>query len=376
MTRFDFSLLTRAPDVEAPNLQAHDAADRLLLDSSAARLSPDPNGIVTIGDRYGALTLGAISRFGARDLRVHQDALSQQRALAVNAARFGLQQDYSSHGLGPELLQGARTVLLQLPRSLDALDEMACAIVSFAGNEVVVFAGGRVKHMSVSMNGVLERYFGTVTAGLARQKARVICASSPLGSLPSRFPVTASHDVGLGRELELYAYGSTFGAAALDAGTRFLLPFLAQARPADEAIDLGCGNGAIAAYLALLRPSLRVIATDQSSSAVASALRTVQANGVSGRVHVVRDDALSARPDGSAQLIVLNPPFHIGGTIHTGIARKLFADAGRVLAPGGELWTVWNSHLQYRQALASLVGPTRQVARSPRFTVTCSTRDR
>jgi len=46
----------------------------------------------------------------------------------------------------------------------------------------------------------------------------------------------------------------------------------------------------------------------------------------------------------------------------------------RVLRPGGELWTVWNSSLGYRPALQRLVGPTRQVARNAKFTVTVSTR--
>ena len=32
--------------------------------------------------------------------------------------------------------------------------------------------------------------------------------------------------------------------------------------------------------------------------------------------------------------------------------------AGRVLAPGGELWTVFNRHLQYLPALERHVGPT------------------
>ena len=45
---------------------------------------------------------------------------------------------------------------------------------------------------------------------------------------------------------------------------------------------------------------------------------------------------------------------------------------GRVLAPGGELWTVWNSHLRYRPDLERLVGPTRQIARDRTFTVTAS----
>jgi 16S rRNA (guanine1207-N2)-methyltransferase len=58
----------------------------------------------------------------------------------------------------------------------------------------------------------------------------------------------------------------------------------------------------------------------------------------------------------------------------SGVADPLFAEAGRVLAPGGELWTVWNSSLQYRPALERIVGPTRQTARNAKFTVTVSTR--
>jgi 16S rRNA (guanine1207-N2)-methyltransferase len=46
-----------------------------------------------------------------------------------------------------------------------------------------------------------------------------------------------------------------------------------------------------------------------------------------------------------------------------------------VLAPAGELWTVFNSHLGYRSALERIVGPTRQIARNAKFTVTASARD-
>ena len=72
--------------------------------------------------------------------------------------------------------------------------------------------------------------------------------------------------------------------------------------------------------------------------------------------------------------MALNPPFHSGAALTTAIAERLFADAARVLRPGGELWCVWNSPLRYRPALERLVGPTRQVARDPKFTVTVSTR--
>ncbi|KAD3632888.1 methyltransferase [Arthrobacter yangruifuii] len=380
-TDFDFARLRRRPDVEAPNLQAWDAADRLLLDTAAADLAaaadPEQAGIVVIGDAYGALTLGAASRHGLSGLRVHQDPLSGEQALEANAAELGLTDVFTHHPLTPALVEGARTVLLRLPRSLAALEEIASLIAASAAPDVTVYAGGRIKHMTTAMNDVLSRYFGSVTAGLGRQKSRVLTAASPLPAEQrpaARFPLSQRYDVGLAQPLELWAYGAAFGGAALDPGTRFLLPHLAGARAAGHAVDLGCGTGAIAAYLALTRPDLRVLATDQSAAAAASAERTLAANSVADRTVVTRADALAPLPDKSEELIVLNPPFHIGAAVYAGIALKLFADAGRVLKPGGELWTVWNSHLLYKPALTRLVGPTREVARNPKFTVTVSTR--
>ncbi|GAA2049553.1 methyltransferase [Leifsonia soli] len=367
---FPYDRLRRRPDVEAPNLFAADAADRLLAEIAGdAVLQP---GLVVIGDAYGALTLAAAAR-GARDIRVHQDALTGERALDANAAELGLVGAFEHRPLDEALVRGARTVLLRLPRSLDALAEIATLIAEHARADVVVHAGGMLKHMTTAMNGVLGEVFGSVEASLARQKARVLTAREPhpaAATVLDRWP-ERSRDAETG--LWVCAHGAAFAGTSIDIGTRFLLGVLDQAVPdARAAIDLGCGTGVIASALAASRPGVQVIATDQSAAAVASAAATATANGVSERVTVVRDDGLSSQPDASAELVVLNPPFHIGGAVHTGIAHRLFADAGRVLVPGGELWTVWNSHLGYRAALERAVGPTRQIARNSKFTVTAS----
>lgn len=66
---------------------AVDAADRLILDESAAARADIPDGgLVVIDDAYGALTLGAAAP-GARGIRVHQDALTGEQALSANADR-------------------------------------------------------------------------------------------------------------------------------------------------------------------------------------------------------------------------------------------------------------------------------------------------
>jgi 16S rRNA (guanine1207-N2)-methyltransferase len=361
--------LRRWPDLEGPDLPATDAADRLILDESAgARAGAAEGTVAVIGDAYGGLALGAAAG-GARGLRVHQDALTGERALAANAERFDLGTTFSSLPLSADLVRGAGVVLLRLPRSLDALRDIAGLVAAHAAPGVVVYTGGRLKHMTVAMNDVLREHFERIDVTHARQKSRVLVARGPHDGRDP-VPRRETHD-----GLVVCAYGGAFAGTSIDIGTRFLLAHLPEP-PAgtDAAIDLACGTGVVAATLALRHPELRVYACDQSAVAVASARATAEANGVGDRVEVARDDLLAARPDGSAGFIALNPPFHVGATISESVAPRMFADAARVLRPGGELWTVWNSALQYRGALERLVGPTRQVARNAKFTVTVSTR--
>ncbi|HET6672053.1 MAG TPA: methyltransferase [Agromyces sp.] len=410
----DFGALRRHPDIDGRGLEASDAADRLILDESAALAEGfreelgDELGageLVVVDDAYGALALGSAAA-GARGIRVHQDLITGERALAANAERAGLAGEVRSLPLGPELFAGARIVLLRLPRSLDRLDEVAGLIAQHAASDVIVVAGGRIKHMSLAMNEVLGAWFARVDVSHARQKSRVLVARGSgletrptpsgaprpaVGAAASGAPRPAgagSASMGAPRPagtgwprgerhddlgLTVVAHGGVFAGTGIDIGTRFLLQHLGEAVPdAATAVDLACGSGVVAAWLAHIRPSLRVTATDRSAAAAASARETAEINGLADRVTVTQADGLELLAAASERLIVLNPPFHSDAALHTGIAAHLFADAARVLAPGGELWCVWNSHLRYRPLLERTVGPTRQVARNAKFTVTTS----
>jgi 16S rRNA (guanine1207-N2)-methyltransferase len=371
-----FQVLRRRPDVEAPNLQAWDATDRLLLET-AVQLGRAGSTVAVIGDRFGALTLGASAVLAPASLRVHQDLITGERALRLNAADLAAgpiaaETTFVQLPLGRELLAGADTVLLQLPKTLAELEELAAAVALHAAPDVRLLAGGRVKHMSLGMNAVLERYFVSVQPQLARQKSRVLLAAGPKPPTSApRFPVV-EHLAEL--DLDVAAHGAVFAGPRLDIGTRFLLTFLPAMKPARHVVDLGCGTGILAATYARQFPAAAVTATDQSAAAVQSALATARANGLADRITVLQDDALSTFAEGAVDAVLLNPPFHVGAGVHAGAGLKMIEAAGRVLAPGGELWTVFNRHLDYLPALERHVGPTVVEGRNPKFTVTRSTR--
>ena len=367
-----FAGLRRAPDVEAPNLFAVDAADRLILDTAAGALaSMSGDHVVVVGDHYGALTLGAVVEHGLSGLRVHQDLVTGEQASIRNATAVGLSDRFEHCALDGDLFRAARVVLMQLPRTLAELAEIADTAATFADPGVQVFAGGRDKHITPAMNDVLRQRFEHVQASRGRQKSRVLSASGPIVPSQCEYPVTATLD---DLDMTVVAHGGAFAGAKLDIGTRALLKVLSLDHVARSSVvvDLGCGTGVLAVHTKRRRPDLRVVGTDRSAAAVRSTEATAAANGVD--IEVVRDDAMASFDGGSVDLILCNPPFHLGAAVHTGGATKMFEAAARVLRPGGAMWTVYNSHLGYRGALTRTVGPTDVRGRTGKFTVVRSSK--
>lgn len=359
-----------------------DAVDEVVL-TQAAELAPDARRVLTIDDTSGELTRWAAAR---ADVVAYADSLAVERAVHRQRAEEDTPAERTQRV--EALLADTDLVLARLPKSLAALDEYAALVARHASTGVTFVAGGRVKHMTRGMNDVLARHFGDVRASLGLRKARALIASDPRPG-PADWPAQQRHD-DLG--LTVCAHGACFGGTKIDLGTRLLLGALAAGPvtnapdspvtpdlPASRgtkspatAVDLGCGNGTIAAWLALR--GVRVTAVDESRAACASTAATAEANGVADLVDVRRADGLEDIAAGSRELIVCNPPFHVGTAKDSSVALAMIRDAGRVLRPGGELWLVFNAHLPYLPALRRHVGGTEIVARDPKFIVTRSVR--
>ena len=319
-----------------------DAIDEMILAET-----PEQSGAVAVIDAPG-LVEHALER--SDDVRVWcddwRDASLIDDALLVNH---------------PKDLSGVGLVWAHLPKSLGALDEQAASVQG--ADDVTFLAGGRVKHMSLSMNEVLGKHFVAVSASLGRKKSRVLRAFGP-NNLPSDWPKARHHD---DLDLVVCAHGATFSGTKVDAGTKLLLSVVKV--EGDTVLDFGSGSGVLGAYLN--RRGHRVLARDVSWSAVAATLETAEANDLT--VEATWGDGLAGYADASIDAIVTNPPFHKGTTKDSSDTLQMFDEAARVLTPGGQLWCVYNSHLPYRKELNVRLGRTRVVQQDRQYTVTLTT---
>lgn len=328
-----------------------DPVTDLLLVQAAEITEP----ITVLDDVTGALTRALVEQ-GHRP-RVWCDDVRSE-ALAPTSPQVERAESPAS------ALTDARTVLWRLPRAVAAVEEYAELIARHADPDVRVIAAERDKQLARSMNTALARRFTSVTASLGHRKARALLASGPRPVQPT-WPRTARVEA-LG--IDVVAHGATFSTNRLDRGTSLLTSCFDQLPDVATAIDLGCGSGILATVLA--RRGIRAHGVDVAWSATDATRLTAEANGVA--IDIQRRDGVAGWHQ-PVDLIVTNPPFHVRAAKDTGPARRLFAQAGRTLVPGGELWCVYNAHLPYLPWLHQAIGPTRIVARDRAYLVTRST---
>lgn len=135
-----------------------------------------------------------------------------------------------------------------------------------------------------------------------------------------------------------------FSKGSVDFGSRLLIDTFTEPNILGDILDIGCGYGPVGLTAARLLPERTVQMVDVNSRALALARENADANGV-GNVRIYESDA-GANVQGSGFAAVLtNPPIRAGkDTVF-----RVYEDACRLLAEGGELWVV----IQKKQGAAS-----------------------
>ncbi|MDQ2999469.1 MAG: class I SAM-dependent methyltransferase, partial [Chloroflexota bacterium] len=114
-------------------------------------------------------------------------------------------------------------------------------------------------------------------------------------------------------------------------------------------LDVGCGYGIIGLLAARLGAA-QVELADVNLLAVAAASENIRHN----RIAQARAFASDGVPEGAPRrydLVVSNPPFHVGKSVDGDIARAFIERAQPALEPSGRLVLVANQFLRYDQVL-------------------------
>ena len=145
-------------------------------------------------------------------------------------------------------------------------------------------------------------------------------------------------------------------ADRLDEGEQ-LFPPLPAKQPIERILDLCTGGGSLAILAALAFPGAHVDAVDISAPALALARENVQDYGLSTRIRLLEGDLFAPVGGQLYDLVLSNPPYvtdaavaafppeyraepelaHRAGDDGLDLVRRILSDAGRHLAPGGQI---------------------------------------
>lgn len=159
-----------------------------------------------------------------------------------------------------------------------------------------------------------------------------------------------------------------FSADHLDEGTQLLLEALPMLPTtlSGKVLDMGCGAGVIATFVAQNHAAARITLSDANANALVSCQETLRCNGLSGKI--IASNVFSAIKD-QYDFILTNPPFHVGLQRSYAAAATLIAEAGAHLKEGGYLCLVANRFLPYADLLDTHFGRHWLLQQSAKFSV-------
>jgi 16S rRNA (guanine1207-N2)-methyltransferase len=133
--------------------------------------------------------------------------------------------------------------------------------------------------------------------------------------------------------------------------------------------DLGAGYGYLSVELLARCPQ---VTTLDLFEAEARALELAQINLARCEHPALRQfhwhDVTIGLP-GRYDVIICNPPFHVGAASDAGLGLAFIASAAHALLPSGQLWLVANRHLPYEAGLAHHFRNVRSVAQAQGYKI-------
>ncbi len=328
--------------------------DAVLALLRAARRVPRDRRVCILGPGLAAPALWA-ARQGATVL-CWTEHLAEAHALRATFRRHGIPLRFRAEGGDAphicylqEDFQGLPSgtcdvALLRLPRGRQLQKEhlaLAAALLSAGGK--LLFVGAKREGVRTALKEA-RQLFGRAGVVVRKGGYHIAMALRPEGDFPLPTLSFAGREIVVdGVPTRLVSCEGVFAADRLDDGAAALIAGM-RLSPDAEALDLGCGTGLVG--LAALRRGANVTLVDVSLRAVASARRTLAANGFAD-APLLPSWGATALPARHFDFILANPPFHRGHGVDFETSRLFITEARRHLRAGGRLYLVANAFLRY-----------------------------
>lgn len=311
--------------------------------------------------------------------------LADRNILAVDSAARTIEangmthaETYLGHGMAA-LPPGTRcdVIAIRIPTERIAVLQLLYDAFSLLDVGGQCYIAGATNEGIKTAAGTMSQIFGNAVTVATDSGHRVVSAVKRQG-LPSSSVVIenpllradAFHefDVALcSHQFRLYTRPGVFSWNHLDEATGILAEHMVTRR-GDRVLDLGCGAGPLGILAATMTSPDGITMLDADSEAVRSARKSADAAGATA-ARILVSDVASAVLQESFDLVVTNPPFHIGKETDLVVPMQFIDDSWTVLAPGGRLNLVANRTLPYEGAIKWRFGNVTTVHDGRRFKV-------
>jgi len=315
--------------------------------------------------------------------------LTDRNVLAIEAASRTLRANdvtsvelFVGHGAAALPALAADTVAIRIPQEKLPLLQLLHDAFNTLRPGGHCYIAGATNEGANSAARTLAQIFGNakvVAVASGHRIARAVkhADAIPLDSTPtSRFiEADAFNELAIELRGRPYTFSSrpgVFSWEQLDEATAILAEHM-DIRPDDRVLDLGCGYGVLGVVAGHVANLHAVTMLDVDSEAVRSASRSAGAAGLR-TARVMASDAATEVLGESFDIVVTNPPFHVGKATSLSVPIQFIADAFNVLKPGGRLNLVANRTLPYEGAIRHLFNNITTVHDGRRYKVLSATR--
>jgi 16S rRNA (guanine1207-N2)-methyltransferase len=292
--------------------------------------------------------------------------LSSNKVDVVHSSGVGVAAENSTDVVIARSPKGRLPVLRAIWEGFHALRPGGRFYLAGSGEEGIQSALTRV-----------ERLFGNVEILDYRKGTRVGLATKNDQSppLPEEFsdPIIQQHAYGRfiatvdQRDFVVCSRPGVFSWDSLDAGAAALIEAM-KVDSGERVLDLGCGTGIVGVVAATRTDPKLVCLVDVDADAIASAAETAAVNGVP-ECSIVASDSISAIEDQRFDVVVTNPPFHVGKATESDVAREFIQGASLIMRKAGRAYVVANRFLPYENAMRDAFGNVETVLLNSKYKV-------